>query len=119
MLFEQMREGALTVSPRGTMLYCNQAFATIVGTAAELLVGSSVLDLMARSDLDYLMASEGRDGCEMTLRRPAGGRVAAIISPPPLNEEGMRITCLSVTGLTRQQLRARYIRGACSRSRGD
>ena len=60
MLVEQMREGAMTVSPRGIVLYCNEAFADIVGVEPRFLVGSSILDLMSRSDLDYLMAPGGR-----------------------------------------------------------
>jgi PAS domain S-box-containing protein len=108
MLVEQMREGALTVSPRGTILYSNQAFATIAGVAAERLAGSSILDFMSRNDFDYLTDPQGRSGREMTLPRPGGGHAAVIVSASPLNEEGMRITCLVVTDLTRQQLRARY-----------
>lgn len=108
MLVEQMREGALTISARGTILYCNQAFASIAGIPAERLVGSSILDLMSQSDLDYLTDPAGRSGCEMTLTRPGNQPAAVIVSASPLNEEGMAITCLVVTDLTRQQLRARY-----------
>jgi PAS domain S-box-containing protein len=111
MLVEQMREGALTVSPRGIVLYCNEAFADIVGVEPRFLVGSSILDLMSRSDLDYLMAPGGRAGCEMSLRRPTGGpgaKAPVLVSSSPLIDEGMPITCLVVTDLTRQQLRVRY-----------
>jgi PAS domain S-box-containing protein len=108
MLVEQMREGALTVSPRGTILYSNQAFATIAGVEVERLVGSSILDLMTRHDLDYLTAPGGRSGFEMMLSRPGSSPAAVIVSASPLNEEGMPVTCLVVTDLTRLQLRARY-----------
>jgi PAS domain S-box-containing protein len=101
MLIEQMREGALTVSPRGTILYCNQTFATMIGTPVERLVGSSILELMARSDLDYLAAWAGRSGYHMTGARPHGRRPAVIVSSSRINEEGMPVTCL-VTDLTRQ-----------------
>lgn len=108
MLVEQMREGALTVSRRGTILYCNEAFAGIAGLGVERLVGSSLLELMARTDLDYLMASGGRAGREMLLKRAAGGHAAVIVSSTPMSDEGVLTTCLVVTDLTRQQLRARY-----------
>ena len=72
MLVEQMREGALTVSPRGTILYCNHAFAAIAGSVVEKLVGSSVLDLMSSGDLEYLMAPGGRADS----KRPWRGRRA-------------------------------------------
>ena len=110
MLVEQMREGALTISPRGTILYCNEAFSGIAGLSAERLVGSSVLDLMAPHDLAYLMAPGGRAGCEMVLRRATGGHAAAsvIVSSRSVDRgRDVPVTCLVVTDLTRQQLRAR------------
>ena len=33
-LVEQMQEGAVTLSENGTILYCNERFATLVGSAA-------------------------------------------------------------------------------------
>ena len=111
MLVEQMREGALTISPRGILLYCNKAFADVVGVEPRFLVGSSILDLMSRSDLEYLMAPGGQAGCEVTLRRPLGlpaAKASVIVSSSPLIDEGMPVICLVVTDLTRQQLRTRY-----------
>jgi PAS domain S-box-containing protein len=67
----------------------------------ERLVGSSILELMARSDLDYLAAWAGRSGYHMTGARPHGRRPAVIVSSSRINEEGMPVTCL-VTDLTRQ-----------------
>lgn len=108
LLVEQMREGALTVSPRGTILYCNQAFASIVGVAMRRLVGSSITELIGESDFDYLTAPQGRSGHETTLRRGDGGHASVIVSASPLSEEDLRLTCLVVTDITRQRLRARY-----------
>src|ERR1700754_3865575 len=41
-LIEQMQEGAVTLSEDGTVLYCNQRFATIVGTPREKVIGDVV-----------------------------------------------------------------------------
>jgi PAS domain S-box-containing protein len=108
MLVEQMREGALTVSARAVILYCNQAFAQVVGVEAERLVGTSVLDLIASDDLAALMATGGCSGRELLLRQVSGKQAAVMVSSVPMTGDEHPVTCLVVTDLTRQQLRARY-----------
>lgn len=108
MLVEQMREGALTLSARGTILYCNQAFARIAGAEVERLVGSSVLDLIAGGALDELMASGGCSGRELMLRQVSGNQAAVMVSSAPMTGADNPVICLVVTDLTQQQLRARY-----------
>jgi PAS domain S-box-containing protein len=107
-LVEQMREGVLAVSRRGTILYCNEAFANIADSAVEALVGTSVFNLMARSELEHVTEAGGRPGCEMTLKRVSGCHSTVIVSAAPLSDEGIAINCLAVTDLTRQPLRAQY-----------
>ncbi len=41
LLVEQMREGAITLSLEGVVLYCNEAFADIVGKSAPRIIGAS------------------------------------------------------------------------------
>ena len=38
-----MNEGAVTLSPEGTILYCNQRFAGLLKTPLEQVIGSSAL----------------------------------------------------------------------------
>src|ERR1700744_1801385 len=38
-LVEQMQEGAVTLSENGTVLYCNERFATLVGSPHDSVVG--------------------------------------------------------------------------------
>ena len=47
LLVEQMREGALTVSGDGVILYCNAAFAQIVQRSSERLRGAALTDFIA------------------------------------------------------------------------
>ena len=47
LLVEQMREGALTVSGDGVILYCNAAFAQIVQRPSERLRGAALTDFIA------------------------------------------------------------------------
>ena len=46
LLVEQMREGALTLSGDGIILYCNPTFAQMVGIASDRLRGSLLTDLI-------------------------------------------------------------------------
>src|SRR6478609_7935036 len=41
LLIEKMQEGAVTLTHDGLVLYCNQAFANIVNTPTQRIVGSS------------------------------------------------------------------------------
>src|SRR5690242_8838223 len=41
LMVEQMREGALTLAEDGTILYCNQRFAELMGRPAERIAGRS------------------------------------------------------------------------------
>ena len=62
-MLEQMREGALTVSSDGAILYCNRRFAEIVGLPLEHAVGRSLLELVEPSERHGLARSlrEGAD----------------------------------------------------------
>lgn len=53
-LVEQMREGAVTLSEDGLILYCNNRFATLVGEVHDSLIGESVVkffDVTQRANL--------------------------------------------------------------------
>jgi PAS domain S-box-containing protein len=41
-LIEQMQEGAVTVSGDGSILYCNQRFAALVGVGSERIIGTGI-----------------------------------------------------------------------------
>ncbi len=108
LLVEQMREGALTISQQGVILYCNGAFADIAGGTAERIVGSSVLDFIGGKDFEHLSAPDGCPGCEMALKRIGGGHAAVTISSVRLTAENTPVISAVVTDLTGHQLRLRY-----------
>ncbi len=108
LLVEQMHEGALTISAHGVILYCNQAFADMLGVGAERTVGSSMANFLARDDLARLLAPSGCGGEEMALERPDGSRAIALVSSAPLQSGDDAITCAVIRDITRQQLRLRY-----------
>ncbi len=108
LLVEQMREGALTLSRQGDILYCNEAFAELVGEPAFRIVGSSVLDHINEGDFSHLAEEGGCRGCEMTVKRIAGGSAAVTASSVPLEVGGQPVISVVVTDLTGHKLRLRY-----------
>jgi PAS domain S-box-containing protein len=111
LLVEQMREGALTVSDDGVILYCNAAFAHIVGRRSELLRGTYMRELIADpADMHpaNLFPERGTPGRDVRLRTGSGELRNAYISSAPLTIEGENVHCVVVTDLTRQELRRRH-----------
>ena len=93
LLIEQMREGAVTLSADGVVLYCNQAFADLVGEPGARIVGTRFDRFVARSNepLAALLHDGGRT--EVTLVGSEGhGRPARLsLSPMPLDESAMMV----------------------------
>src|SRR6185436_15605151 len=54
LMVEQMREGALTLAADGTILYCNQRFAELVGRPPERITGRSLSEFVDPADLPTL-----------------------------------------------------------------
>ena len=108
LLVEQMREGALTLSLNGVVLYCNEAFADIVGKGAPRIIGSSALEYMSERDFKHLADHRGCRGCEMSVRKVTGGRAAVTVSSVPLLVEGEAVISVVVTDLSGHQLHLRH-----------
>src|SRR6201995_4495541 len=43
----QMQEGAVTLSDNGTILYCNERFATLVGKSHDSIIGLSLIEFFS------------------------------------------------------------------------
>ena len=54
LMVEQMREGALTLAADGTILYCNQRFAELIGRPAERVAGQAFGDFLHVDDAPTL-----------------------------------------------------------------
>ena len=106
LLIEQMREGAVTLSGDGVILYCNQAFAELVGEPAATVVGTRFERLLQASvdPLAALLREGGRT--EVQLRCPDGRTAPATLSLSPLPTEDGRLLCGVVTDLTDTRARA-------------
>jgi PAS domain S-box-containing protein len=111
LLVEQMREGAVTLSGEGIILYCNAAFARMVGVSGDSLRGSPIADLIANpvgGNLAVVPPLGGTWGRDLMLRTSSGEIRHVNISSSPLASEGERIHCVVVTDLTRLGLRLRH-----------
>ena len=106
-LVETMSEGALRVSAAGMILYCNAAFATMVGARLETVVGRDLVDFVDGASLPScagLLAAARKlpAAAEVTLRSHSGTRVAAHLSMSP-NDDSEPGVSVIVTNLTAQK----------------
>ena len=111
LLVEQMREGALTVSGDGVILYCNAAFAQMVQRSSERLRGAALADFIpgpAHRSMWDLFPASGSPGREVQLRTGNGDLRNVYVSSAPMAIEGELAHCVVVTDLSRQQLRRRH-----------
>ena len=111
LLVEQMREGALTVSAEGVILYANAAFARMVDLTAERLRGVDLMELIADAadrHLSRLFAGAGSSGHDVRLCTSRGQVRNVYMSSTPLTIDDTKVHCVIVTDLTRQELRRRH-----------
>jgi len=105
-LVENMGQGAVTVSERGTVLYANQKFADLIGGDRARLLGQDLTDQIQASDADVLagllsVAPGVTAQEELTLLHPDGATTPVLASVTGLDLDGGTIVrCLIVADLT-------------------
>jgi PAS domain S-box-containing protein len=111
LLVEQMREGALTVSAEGIIIYANAAFARMLNLPAARLRGADLMDFIVDatdrhpSRLFVSLASSGQD---IRLRTSRGEVRNVYMSSAPLMIDDKQVHCVIAIDLTRQELRRRH-----------
>ena len=105
---ENLKEGALTITAEGDIVYCNDAFARMVARTCPELVGTSLTAFAAEAAVADLSSSSGVAGMELRLRRQDGKTLEVRISSTPYSAESRTVWCLLVTDLTGQSLRLRH-----------
>jgi PAS domain S-box-containing protein len=105
LMVEQMREGALTLSAEGTILYCNQRFAELMARPAERLAGQALGAFLHPDDHETLQRVLNSETCraEVQLRTAAGAVNPAQLSSITLNIDGVRTVAVVVTDLTHER----------------
>ncbi len=107
-LIEEMNEGALLLSPEGTVLYCNAALAELLRCPAAEVLGSNVLSFVPAAFQDYwagLVARgwAGRVRGELPLQTRRGLLQPFTVSMSALTFDGARTLAVLVTDLSAQQ----------------
>ena len=111
LLVEQMREGALTVSAEGTIIYANAAFARMVEHPAEQLRGADLMEMIADApdrQASRLFAGPASAGKDIRLRTGRGALRNVYLSSAPLTIDDKQVHCVIAIDLTRQELRRRH-----------
>ena len=100
-IVEEMNEGAATVSPEGTILYCNRRFADLLETPLEQVIGSSIQDCFVQ-DAAFMSLVQGnvRGAAEGQLTRNDSSRVPVFISYNPVVIDDTLCVCIIVADLT-------------------
>lgn len=104
-LIESMNEGAISLSSEGIILYCNSAFARMVGSPLDQIMSRDLCDFVVPGERQALktligQASEAAARAEMTLMSLSGETLATQFSFNPVNLEeevsvGVVVTDLS------------------------
>ncbi|MDB6066194.1 MAG: hypothetical protein JWR26_2402 [Pedosphaera sp.] len=104
LLVEAMNEGALTLSPEGTILYCNARFAEMAGCPMEQLTGSTWHRFFAPGEqvqVKALLEGSGNSGRknEFTLQTAGGSVLPVHLSARPVNLAGVEAFAVLVTDI--------------------
>ncbi|WP_213947571.1 PAS domain-containing sensor histidine kinase [Luteibacter sp. dw_328] len=125
-LVEHMQEGAVTLTGDGVVLYCNQRFASLLGSTRESMIGRSVVPYLERADAALMaeMLSPGAEAgraAEVSLRRIDGRVVPVTLSAVELPfEPGMpRVICVIATDLTHARQRSHELSAANAQLAGE
>ena len=107
-LLEEMNEGASTLLPDGSVLYCNKSFADMLKVPIEKLIGFSIKDFVPEPDRpaleDLLRQGEQRKAkTDITFILKDGTFVPAYCSISPVQIDELRYLCLTATDLTEQK----------------
>ena len=103
---EQMKEGAVTLSTDGTILYSNQSFADMAGIQLEKVIGGSIQDFLFGREggsFDDIVAKldEQTQRAEMIVLKP-GAELPAQVSFSKIESEDPAVIALTVTDLSVQ-----------------
>jgi PAS domain S-box-containing protein len=105
LIVEQMREGALTLSGDGTILYCNQRFAELMARPAERIAGRPLAEFVHEDDAATLqrVLNSASHRAEIQLQTATGALNPAQLSSIALEIDGAPTVAVVVTDLTHER----------------
>jgi len=121
MLIEQIQEGAVTLSADGTVFYCNQRLAEMLGRPQEQVIGHKLQPFLQADDVhafEQLLdaAHHGRAQNEFTICSPGGTETPVYVSLSQLQHvQGEALLCGVLADLTQQKLHLRELSEANAR----
>lgn len=105
-LVEAMNEGAATIAADGTLLYCNQHLAKLLGIPLDQIMGRPVSDLLGTSAMEFMRplfarALNGQSAkAELDMRSTDGRIIPTQVSISRMKIEEPTALCMVVTDLT-------------------
>ncbi|HWM89999.1 MAG TPA: ATP-binding protein [Thermoanaerobaculia bacterium] len=108
LMIECMRQGAVTVTADGMVLYCNASFAQMLRRPLQSIIGSEVQRFVRPASHELFAALLGQEGSgqgEVVLETADGDPLPVYVafSMLPLEEPGEPVLCMVVTDLTEQK----------------
>jgi len=104
---EQMQEGAVTVTPEGLILYCNQRFAEMLGEPLDQVISSQLIPRLEAASWEaistVLADHEGAAKHESFLQCAEGVSLPVHFTASPLPLMDQTVICLVVTDLSLQK----------------
>lgn len=106
---EEMREGAVTLTKEGTILYCNKRFAEIVKTPYRKVIGSSLMRFISPVDnpkLDSFLdqsAHDKQDVLIVSLKNKSYLRLSIHLLPAYLQGENYILIATDITDLKKKE----------------
>jgi len=101
---ENIYEGAITLSPEGTILYANRYFAQMMHIDLNKVMGASIFEfvsLESRDTFTGLLRLDGR--AEISLRSADGSEISTYVATRRLLLDDLVSVCAIVTDLTLQK----------------
>ncbi|HEY1269088.1 MAG TPA: ATP-binding protein [Candidatus Binatia bacterium] len=107
LLLQEMNEGAATVTPEGTVLYCNKRFAAMLRRPIEKVIGYT-LDEFTEFRSQTLLEALLRSGRHIRVKEEIAfttpdGRIPVYCSISPLHLDDLECLVLVATDLTEQK----------------
>ena len=108
---ENMRDGAVTVSEAGTILYANRRLADLVARPLKQIIGSPVASLLANGDARALqeIGATTRTTIELELLGTAGAKIPVRVNTSKLEIDTQSLLCVTFADLTEQNAQKREI----------
>jgi PAS domain S-box-containing protein len=105
---ETMNEGAVTLGPDGTILYCNGRLAELLLRPSEQVIGSSMYRFIGPTDTvsfesAFQRGKQEASGVEISLKRRDGQLVPVYLSFNPLMTDQVAAVCMVVMDLTERK----------------